>query len=414
MTDEEQNKNYYEDVLENDAAAIEAYINNIYKKSVPPPVSPSGKEMSFWRIAGLESSIFVLSAIGAAVLSAIRTGGLFYILEVKLIQKFAIASWFGQTFGLISMAASLLAFEGFILAYGLTKGKESGRITISKFGLIISLLTIVAAGIFSSFSIVSVSQTMSNGISIVLALITGGAAAGVAFFSSENFGFILNHVIDVRNTKRETHEKNFFKWRSKAVASYAESIYNIRHKRSKNVYAIRPEATAQAIAEQPAKVSEKESNDWRKVRQKLSPEELKEIANLTPDKMKELSDKRGITYKTVSNWRANARRELDLEQPTPSPITPTEIPDLIPKVSPSSKATDDVLDEFMKAQEEDDILNKFIKLNKRFPNGDELRGMKMTPYTVSKFMVENKKYLLESKILDQEAISAAEDIYKKD
>ena len=228
--------NQYEEILVNDANAIDAYIENIYLKSVPPPQAPTSEELSFWVIAGLEASLFVLSAVGAAILSAIRTGGLFYILEVKLIEKFGLDKTFGSFLGFISMVTALLAFEGFLLAYGLTKGKESGKIQVSKTGLGVSLATVMLVGIFSSFSIVSVTNGWQSFMDILIALSTGAASSLVAFYSSENLGFILNHVRTKRNEITKLHQDSYMEWRNNAVASYLKSAYNIRTKRSDKIY----------------------------------------------------------------------------------------------------------------------------------------------------------------------------------
>lgn len=53
--------------------------------------------------------------------------------------------------------------------------------------------------------------------------------------------------------------------------------------------------------------------DWRKVREKLSGKDLEILAHLSPDQMKVLAEQRGVTYKTISNWRMNARKELNLQ-----------------------------------------------------------------------------------------------------
>ena len=229
-------QNVFEEVLEQDSQAIEAFLEKIYSKSVPPPQTPTKNDLNFWKIAGLESSLFVLSAIGAAILSAVRTGGLFFVIEVKLIEKFLLPASLGNIFGFASMGAALLAFEGFILAFGLNAGKQSNRMKVSGIGLGISLITIAAAGLFSSFSIVAIDSSTELTMDIALALITGVASALVAFYSSENLGFIFNHVITRRNQILEEHQQAFRKWRDQGVNSYIRSHYNFRNKRSQQVY----------------------------------------------------------------------------------------------------------------------------------------------------------------------------------
>lgn len=224
----------YNEETQKDAEAIESYLKNVYSKQVPKPQKPTPQELSFWSIAGLESSIFVSSALGAAVLSAIRTGGLFYLLEVLLMKKFNIEPFIGGGLGFVAAISSLLAFEGFLLGYGLVKGKRSGKLEVSTTGMIISFVTVVAAGIFSSLSIVTLNETANMIINGVMAVITGGAAAAVAFFASENFGYIQNSVAAKRNDMLFAHQEADDKWREAGVRAYKKSHYNIRS--SKSIY----------------------------------------------------------------------------------------------------------------------------------------------------------------------------------
>ena len=239
MADEQvqnQENNIYDEATKNDAMAIESFLENVYAKSVPPPLKPNKKELSFWAIAGLESTIFVMSAIGAAVLSAIRTSGLFFILESLLMIKFNLDVNFGYGLGILAMVSSLLAFEGYLLGYGLVKGRRSGRLEVSNVGMWISMITVIAAGIFSSLSIVTLSETANLIVNGLMAVITGAAAAIVAFYASENFGFIMNHVTAKRNEILKLHGDAYADWRSEGVASYKKSSYNIRSSKSEHVY----------------------------------------------------------------------------------------------------------------------------------------------------------------------------------
>lgn len=58
----------------------------------------------------------------------------------------------------------------------------------------------------------------------------------------------------------------------------------------------------------------KKSPDWRKVRLQLSREQLENLANLNPDQMRQYASSTGFTYKTISNWRRDARTELGMSQ----------------------------------------------------------------------------------------------------
>lgn len=51
---------------------------------------------------------------------------------------------------------------------------------------------------------------------------------------------------------------------------------------------------------------------WKKVREKLSRDDLEKLANLSPDQMRQYASQTGFTYKTISNWKNNARNELEI------------------------------------------------------------------------------------------------------
>jgi len=362
MSNEE---NFYNEVLENDGQAIEAYLENVFSKSVPPPEPPSREDLSFWNIAGLESSLFTLSAIGAAILSAIRTGGLFYILEVLLIASFNIDNRIGSFFGWTSMITALLAFEGFLLAYGLTEGRKSGKQEVSKHGLWISMITVVAVGIFSSFSIVSVTSEVQTGMNIFLALITGGASAFVAFFSTKNLGYILNHVRAEKNRIEAEHRNAFIEWRQEGVDAYLSSKYNIRLKRSQKIY---------NEYREPQKEEQEEYNvvgkpsHWRTVSKGKSKEWYIEIANLNDKGKKEKrAREESVTPRTIDNWVGNAQRDLCWQ---------------------------------------------YINKMKSFPTDDVFLAFGMGETDVAKFVSNNAKGLLDKKVVDAHMINRANELLK--
>jgi len=74
----------YEEILRTDADNIQRYIDEFYSIKVPPPNSPTKKDLSFWNIVGLEATLYTIAALGGVVVSSVRTGGLFYILEQLL------------------------------------------------------------------------------------------------------------------------------------------------------------------------------------------------------------------------------------------------------------------------------------------------------------------------------------------
>ena len=270
-----------ESILESHGEALEAYLKNIYSKEVSPPQKPDKTELSFWRIAGLQSSLFALSAFSGMILSAIRTGGVFFLIEDSLVKEFNMGV-LGTWLSFISMIAALGTFELFVLAYGLVKGMKSGKLEVSGLGVGIAMTTIIFASIFSSFSIVDVGSTTSLWFDIIMALVSALGSSLVVFFSSENLGFVVNSVSSVRNEKMRIHGDDYSLWRENGVKSYYNSIYNIQKAKSKRVYAPNQNPAPQKNEFVPKEKIEESNVDWRT----LTHEQKKEIINvLTVDEI---------------------------------------------------------------------------------------------------------------------------------
>ncbi len=397
MTEEnnvsQEERNIYEEELRKDNEAFEAYLNNIYKKDVPRPESPTPEELSFWRLAGLESSLFVLSAIGSALLSAIRTGGLFWLLEELLFQKFGLDSQFsflGNILGFGSMIFALMAFEGFLLGYGLTRGRESGRMEVSKTGLIVSLVTVISAGIFSSFSIVTVSDGWQAFMNIVLALITGGASALVAFYSSENLGFILNNVSSKKNEKLSEHRKADMRWREDARDSYVSSHYNIRHKKSDRVYGSNGQSgqSNQEVSKQNQKQEQK----------KLSKLEI--AYNFISEYYK--NNKSIPTNKTIVSG-------AEVAGGTGFTATQKFIIDNQEELLSNGLVNEENLSE-TKRRYYGTLIKDFVKRNQRFLSADEVSQFGIPSKDLAIFIIQNKNWIMENKLIDEKTIDQAQDI----
>lgn len=264
-----------ESVLETHGEALESYLKNIYSKEVSPPQKPDKAELSFWRIAGLQSSLFALSAVSGMVLSAIRTGGVFFLIEDSLVKEFQMGV-LGTWLSFISMIAALGTFELFVLAYGLVKGMKSGKLEVSGLGVGIAMTTIIFASIFSSFSIVDVGDTASLWFDIIMALVSALGSSLVVFFSSENLGFVVNSVTSVRNEKMKTHGDAYSQWRKDGAESYYSSIYNIQKAKSKKVYNPVPNTPSTKNPQMPEQKQSESNVDWRT----LSHEQKKEIINV--------------------------------------------------------------------------------------------------------------------------------------
>ncbi len=236
----EETQNLYWEETENDGQALEAFLKNIYSKTNPFLYKyPILKELNFWKFSGLKTSIFVSQAIGATVLSGVRTGGLFFIIELKLLEKFGFTGIGANILGFIVMIAALFAFEGFLLGRGFSDGEKAEKINESLLGLWISTIVVVGGGIFSGLGITKVDPIIDIWINTIIAVVTGCGAAGMTFFGAENISYAINKY----SKKKEEIESKFEKdeinynellviWQQEGAEEFHKSKYNNRRKDS--------------------------------------------------------------------------------------------------------------------------------------------------------------------------------------
>jgi hypothetical protein len=189
--------------------------------------------LSFWTIAGLEAIFFTLAGLGVAIYSAIRTGGLFYLMEVLLLKEYNLPDSIVSLFSLSAMVTSLLAFELYVLAHGFSKGRENKDINRSGIGLYLSLGVIVLAGVFTGFALIpELNSTFKLVFYTIIAVATGVAGGLIALYAGENIGFTFFKVETVRKNLTDKHMENYQKWREAAVKAYSSSHYALGSKKS--------------------------------------------------------------------------------------------------------------------------------------------------------------------------------------
>lgn len=200
---------------------MELYIEDIYSKKVPEPVAPTKKQLSFWSIAGIEATLFTVAGFGIAIYSAIRTGGLFYIMETLLLRKFQLPQIVSDVFSLSAMITSLGAFELFVLADGFSKGREQIGLKRSNVGLFASLGVIVIAGMFTGLGLIPNLDPIIE-ITFYTAIAIGTAFAGglVALYSGQNIGFTFAKVESERARLISEHQGLYKTWRDGAIEAY--------------------------------------------------------------------------------------------------------------------------------------------------------------------------------------------------
>lgn len=219
--------------LKLEADAIKQYVSEIYSKRFPEPQKPTKKELSFWRIAGIEATLYTLAGIGITFYSAVRTGGLFFIMETLLLQKFGLPPAIQSAFSLTAMISSLMAFELFVLVDGFSKGKNNPGLKTSKVGLFSSLGTIILAGVFTGLGLVpSFGQLFEMIFYTVIAVLTAVAGGLVALSSGENIGHTFFRVEEERKQIIKEYKEKHSKWNEDAVESYYSSHYALGSQKS--------------------------------------------------------------------------------------------------------------------------------------------------------------------------------------
>lgn len=89
---------------------------------------------------------------------------------------------------------------------------------------------------------------------------------------------------------------------------HKDLLSEIRRERQEKLSERTPQVT-----EPEQKVSENFPKDWRQLRPRLSESDVANLASMSADQVKEFSRKHNIDVRTVTNWRAYARKELGIE-----------------------------------------------------------------------------------------------------
>lgn len=350
-----------EELTKIESKAIDSYIEDIYSKKVPEPEYPSKNDLSFWKIAGIEATLFTISGIAIVIYSAIRTGGLFYIMETLLLREFNLPDALISTFSLSSMITSLGAFELYVLADGFSKGKENKNLKRSNIGLFSSLGVIVLAGVFTGLGLVpNLNETFKMIFYTTIAIITAIAGGLVALYSGENIGFTVLRVEKTRDRLIKSHTDNYLKWKENAIKSYQASRYAI---------------------------GSKKSNDF--------------IENLNKTRL-------------LKNIPESPSSDIT-EEAVPMPKNNLEIfENVAENDDPLAMDGYDNSDDSFLIYES---ITKFVKQNGRLPRNSELDEIsyekQKTVLSLSKFIVNHKTYLVKAGIINQETLQRAEKYLEK-
>jgi len=197
-----------------------ANYEKIYASTHPYPDKP--KIDSFWKSMGFEALAFYFSAIGAVVLAAIRTGGIFMATEQMIMRNLAATNWFTGLFPVVTMISALSAFELSLFAIGMRKGREKGSLNTSFWSIGTAFTVSILAGAISSLPLVGVGTTSGAGLYLSWLLVVAMAAGApiAAYYGAENIGVLYNvydrRVFDVT----EEYKKSMAQWYQKMQTDY--------------------------------------------------------------------------------------------------------------------------------------------------------------------------------------------------
>jgi hypothetical protein len=219
---------------------IEAY-KKIYTETHPEVKMPEG--ISFWQLMGMEAIAFYLAALGGVTIAAVRTGGLFMTTEALVLEKVGTTNTLMITWlPMVAMISALLAFEGYLFAIGLRKGRGSGKLNTSRWGTGAAFVVSILAGIVSSLPIVDISSSaaISLALSWALALSMGIGGSILAYLGAENIG-VLRNIYDAKMAEIE------LEYRTKKEAWYNKFQTDYRSRGRKNLFGIQDPKTKNEI-----------------------------------------------------------------------------------------------------------------------------------------------------------------------
>ena len=194
---------------------------------------PSLEIPAFWKALGLEAAIMSASGISTAIFAAIRTAGVFMIAEQLLIDEFSTATWMAKILPTAAGMSAILGIEGFLFAIGLIKGRSSGKVDTSWWGLIIAMLISATAGIISSASLLKLSTNdpINQVLYIFLALVSGLGCAWLSYLGAHNIGVLRNRYEHQVSDLKENYQAALNEWDEKMYRVYnrqgRSNIFNL-------------------------------------------------------------------------------------------------------------------------------------------------------------------------------------------
>jgi hypothetical protein len=156
---------------------------------------PKRKIVGFWDVVnmfGLEVVLRIASTIGAALVSATAVGAVMEIMMNQLLTVFhaqtdAVASTKGIFYW------SMLAFEGGLMAGGMTDGRKNTSLSGSRWTKIAGFGVTFTAGLMRSLTLIQ-NPGVEFWVALLFGLVVAAAGPLISYYGSENFGHILQEI----------------------------------------------------------------------------------------------------------------------------------------------------------------------------------------------------------------------------
>lgn len=212
-----------------EAARLEAeqlalYADQVFAKTHPKPIPPvlteysivpyewkefDMKNVTFLNERGVEAAVNAIATVGGIVFSAIRTAGIFAIMELKLLASYSIQPATQNWLGFISGVSVIAVVEGVLVGLGWVRGRNSGKTNTSWAPLILAASIGAVAGVLPAFELLPESTGTTwwyNFVLIALTILSGPGIAFLLIVVTENFGHLYNNWIEDVNDRIAAHK----------------------------------------------------------------------------------------------------------------------------------------------------------------------------------------------------------------
>jgi len=365
-----------------EAEQLDNYIKTYYATKVPPPEKPTKEDLSFWKLAGFETISFFIPSISFATFSALRTSGFFLIEQLALYaiyeQKFGFPNWLSWLLSVIVMVASILGFEGYMLATGIKSGRNQTENYVSRTGTNLTFAVIILAGIYTGIGLITIPDSIKTWIDVIMALITGISGGVITFYGGNDIGYAIKSYEEAKNKIVNEFQSKYNDWYESAVQSY--------------ITAKRQVAKVSGVL---SKSQQESTKDEKQDQKKLSKFELAYLF---------VQDYYNKTKSIPTNQIVSTGADLALG--TAYSAIQAFVVNNAEELLSSKVITEKELDE-TKKRYYGSTIKEFIKKNNRFLNSEEITQMNIPQRELARFIVDNKDYIAENNLLDEASIQQA-------